>query len=146
MAIDEIRSDFEPTIWSPKANLDLKQAWFLGVHADIGGSYEPDKNERLISDIPLDWMIRESKAAGLALEPHLSKSLKPGYSATLHKSRRHIYRSKRPHYRKIDHGSGEILIHKSVKDRWDRNTLEYRPKNLKNYFDKNGNKWPTLIN
>ena len=37
VAIDEMRQDFEPTLWSPKAGIDLKQVWFAGVHTDIGG-------------------------------------------------------------------------------------------------------------
>jgi len=146
MAIDEIRSDFEPTIWSPKANLDLKQVWFMGVHSDVGGSYEPDKNGTVLSDIPMDWMLRESKAAGLAIEPYLRQSLKPNHKAKLHKSRRHIYRSKRPYYRPIDHGKCVLLMHKSVKERWDTKIFNYRPKNLLTYLKNNQNKWPKLIN
>jgi uncharacterized protein (DUF2235 family) len=145
MAIDELRSDFEPTIWSPKQRLDLKQAWFLGVHSDVGGSYAPNDNGILLSDIPLSWMMNESKAAGLAIEPHLDDILKPDHRADLHQSRRHIYRSKRKFYRPIDHGKGELLIHESVKKRWDSRTLKYRPKNLKEYLEKNNNTWPTLI-
>ncbi|MGE6606458.1 DUF2235 domain-containing protein [Halomonas sp. NPDC076908] len=37
VAIDENRLDFEPTLWSAKAGIDLKQVWFAGVHTDIGG-------------------------------------------------------------------------------------------------------------
>jgi len=34
--------------------MDMKQVWFAGCHSDIGGSYEPDKDGTVLSDIPLD--------------------------------------------------------------------------------------------
>lgn len=143
MAIDEVRSDFEPTIWNPQpSKLDLKQAWFAGVHSDIGGGYKRDKDGTLLSDIPLDWMIREARSAGLVLESHLRDRLNPNPTATLHRSRKHIYRSKPKFFRPIDHGKDEILIHKSVKARWDQNP-KYRPKNLVKYIEENG--WPTVL-
>ena len=88
-------------------------------------------------------MIKEARAAGLAFESHLHKRLKPRADARLHKSRKHIYRSKRPFYRPINHGKGKILIHKSVKERWDNQNLKYKPKNLAEYVNANG--WPLLV-
>jgi len=143
MAIDELRSDFEPTIWEPRPGIDLKQVWFSGVHSDIGGSYAPDKDSALTSDYALDWMMREAQKASLTFEPHLRKNLNPKPGATLHQSRKFIYRSKRPYYRPIDHGKGEILMHKSVKERWELDE-KYRPKNLKEYLMANKD-WPKLV-
>ena len=140
MAIDERRSDFKPTIWQQREGLDLKQVWFCGVHSNVGGSYKPDKDGTLLSDIPLQWMIKEAKSAGLSLEQHLTQNLNPNPQATLHNSRKHIYRSRRPYYRPIQH-DGEVLIHQSVKQRWDNNA-KYRPKMLEKYIKENG--WPTL--
>ncbi|MBN2332983.1 MAG: DUF2235 domain-containing protein [Deltaproteobacteria bacterium] len=144
LAIDELRSDFEPTVWLPRPGLDLKQVWFAGVHSNIGGSYAPDKETGgLLSDIPLGWMMAEAKQAGLTLEPHLTASLNGRADATLHNSRRHIYRSKSPYYRPIDHGKGPVLLHASVKQRWD-NEPQYRPRNLAAYLEMNGD-WPALV-
>ena len=56
VAIDERRSDFAPTLWGDKAAVDIKQVWFAGVHSDVGGGYAPDRQGRLLSDIPLAWM------------------------------------------------------------------------------------------
>ena len=50
LAIDEHRSDFEPTIWIPRENMDLQQVWFAGAHSDIGGSSKPDEDGSLLSD------------------------------------------------------------------------------------------------
>lgn len=42
---------------------DIRQVWFAGVHADIGGGYaEQDSG---LSKYPLLWMIDQAKAAGL---------------------------------------------------------------------------------
>jgi hypothetical protein len=143
LAIDELRSDFEPTVWRPRDGLDLEQVWFTGVHTNVGGSYAPDKETGgLLSDIPLGWMMTEAGKAGLTLEPHLAGGLNGRPDATLHKSRRHIYRSKRPYYRPIDHGKGPVRIHSSVKLRWD-NDPRYRPRNLVEYVENKG--WGELV-
>lgn len=139
LAIDEFRSDFEPTIWLPKKGLDLKQVWFPGAHSNVGGSYKADDDGSLLSDIALDWMIREAASSGLTVEAHLKQSLKKRSTATLHKSRRSFYRIRKKYFRLIDHGKGDVLIHESVKKRWDQDP-KYRPKNLVEYIKKHG--WP----
>ncbi len=133
LAIDEFRRDFEPTIWTPREGLDLKQVWFCGAHSDVGGSYPPDPDGSLLSDIPLGWLADEAAAAGLGLEQHLAEDLKPNPLAKVHVSRRRYYRIKRKFYRRIDHGLGPVLIHPSVRRRWEADD-RYRPKNLAAYF------------
>ncbi|MGB0669799.1 MAG: phospholipase effector Tle1 domain-containing protein, partial [Porticoccaceae bacterium] len=144
LAIDELRSDFEPTIWQEREHMSLQQVWFAGVHSNIGGSYPADADGGLLSDIPLDWLRKEARAAGLQLEAHLAKALKPVATATVHQSRKHIFRSKRPYHRPIDHGRGPVLIHKSVRQRWQADA-NYRPKNLVDYLATRGGQWPALI-
>ncbi|MFH2002280.1 MAG: DUF2235 domain-containing protein [Planctomycetota bacterium] len=142
LAIDELREDFAPTIWESRANLDLKQVWFAGAHSDVGGSYKPDDDGALLSDIALSWMMREALRCGLTLEPHLSQNLKPDPMATVHQSRRNFYRLKGKLHRPIDHQKSEILIHRSVRERWDQDG-KYRPKNLEEYIDEFG--WPPKL-
>ena len=61
LAIDEKRQDFEPTIWNPRSEVNLKQIWFAGVHSDVGGSYPPDKETGFrSSDAPLVWILDEA--------------------------------------------------------------------------------------
>jgi uncharacterized protein (DUF2235 family) len=139
MAIDEHRSDFEPTIWLPRDNMDLKQVWFAGAHSDIGGNYKPDKNGSLLADNAMEWMIKEAEKADLSIETYLKDSLKPDPLAKLHNSRRTFYRIKKKFYRTIDHGKGRVLIHESVKLRWDQDE-KYRPKNLAEYIQ--AHDWP----
>ena len=59
LALDEQRHLFTPTLWEQpdephKLNL-LKQCWFAGVHANIGGWYD-DAGQ---SNITLAWMISQ---------------------------------------------------------------------------------------
>jgi len=139
LAIDEHRSDFEPTIWNPNDHMDLQQVWFLGAHSNIGGSYKPDKDGSLLSDIALSWMTREAEKAGLNIEPHLKNSIHKNPLATLHNSRRSFFRVKKKHYRPIEHNQGPVLIHETVKQRWEQDG-KYRPDNLEDYISENG--WP----
>jgi uncharacterized protein (DUF2235 family) len=142
MAIDEYRSDFEPTIWQPRENMDIQQVWFAGAHSNIGGSYKPDSDNTVLSDNSLLWMVNQAGSNDLAIEPHLKKEARPNALATVHNSRRSFYRVKKKFYRDIDHGKGEVLIHRSVRQRWDQNP-KYRPKNLAEYIENNG--WPKKL-
>lgn len=71
LAMDEIRTSFMPSLWEypdkDKSNEPpagrVEQAWFRGVHSDIGGGYA----ERGLSDITLDWMARKATKEGLLL-------------------------------------------------------------------------------
>jgi uncharacterized protein (DUF2235 family) len=77
-AIDERRAMFrlyhwlEGKLFKPhpfsdegSAAQDVKQVWFAGVHADIGGGYP--ESESGISKFPLIWMIREAVDQGLRI-------------------------------------------------------------------------------
>jgi uncharacterized protein (DUF2235 family) len=52
---------------------DIKQVWFAGVHADIGGGY-PER-ESALSKYPLLWMIDEAVKCGLAVNPSTVRQL-----------------------------------------------------------------------
>lgn len=94
MAIDEMRAVFTPTLWTdandnPLNELDrpgqparVKQLWFPGAHADVGGGYA----ECGLSDIALDWMIQEAQAVGLQFEPSFLEQIKPNTRGVLHDS------------------------------------------------------------
>lgn len=73
LAIDENRKDFDKVPWTtgPKTapqdvtttekdgEPQLIQLWFAGVHSDVGGSYP--ENEARLSDIALEWMVKEAE-------------------------------------------------------------------------------------
>jgi len=142
LAIDEHRSDFAPTIWDQKENMDLQQVWFSGAHSDIGGGYKADEGVALSSDYTLDWMARESLKAGLQTEEHLAQAMKMDPRSEIHNSRRSFYRIKKKFYREIKHNKTEVLIHSSVKLRWEGDA-HYRPENLQEYVNKEG--WGKLV-
>ncbi|SET40909.1 DUF2235 domain-containing protein [Thalassotalea agarivorans] len=72
LSLDELRSDFEPTVWLPREGVDLQQVWFTGSHSDIGGGYAPDKDDSVLSDIPMRWMQSQANAHGLQFDPYLT--------------------------------------------------------------------------
>ena len=142
LAIDEKRQDFAPTVWSTRPGVDLKQVWFAGVHSDIGGSYEPDKDTGLsAADTPLRWMLDQARDAGLKIEPHIRAALTDGSLADIHKSRRHIYRRNKPLHRELIIKDKPTRIHPSVKQRYEADP-RYRPPQLEALIDSVG--WDAL--
>jgi uncharacterized protein (DUF2235 family) len=110
-AIDERRRFFRLNRWQDpqdfvadqfhpqnKVPQDIKQVWFAGVHADIGGGY-PETSSGL-SKYPLNWMIDEAVECGLSIfetrRDHIAlgqnapgdreKFVEPDPTATLHDS------------------------------------------------------------
>ncbi len=142
MAIDEHRADFEPTIWQQRTGTDISQVWFAGAHGNVGGGLYREGEAGRLSDVALAWMIREARAAGLSVERHLDGTLRPDPLAPVYRSRRHIYRSRPRVDRPIDIGSSPVLVHESVRQRWEA-LPRYRPRNLARYLETNG--WPTLV-
>lgn len=139
LAIDERRVDFAPTIWTPRPGIDLKQVWFAGAHADIGGgAYPADKGSGVrSSDVPLAWMLKEASAQGLTLEPHLEESLTDGTLGKTHKSRNHVYRLKSPLERELVIEDKPTKIHPSVKVRYETDS-KYRPPQLQALVERVG--------
>ncbi|WGL15875.1 DUF2235 domain-containing protein [Microbulbifer bruguierae] len=65
LAIDEMRSSFTPTLWKKgdgesQKSFDkrVKQVWFPGAHADIGGGYRDSR----LADFTLKWMVEQISA------------------------------------------------------------------------------------
>ena len=90
MAIDERRRMFRLTPWVEpqkyKSNpfvtddkaedQDIKQVWFSGVHADIGGGYPEEESSA--AKIALKWMMDEAAENGLRFRKKMSKLLVDG--------------------------------------------------------------------
>jgi uncharacterized protein (DUF2235 family) len=92
IAIDEKRRFFRPTLWEqhpePGGQV-LEQAWFPGVHADVGGGYV----EQGLADCTLDWMVQKARATGLAFDDaYLDSICHPNALDMLHESRNGPYR------------------------------------------------------
>ncbi len=93
LAIHEHRTEFEPTLWersdgAPKEQV-LEQAWFSGVHADVGGGYP----QTGLSDVALQWMVGKAEEHGkLAFDRALLAKLQPDSLAKGHDSFGAFYR------------------------------------------------------
>ena len=63
LAVDERRRPFQPVLWTgaPVNGQTIQQAWFAGVHSNIGGGY---RNTGL-SSIALAWMAGRAASHGL---------------------------------------------------------------------------------
>ena len=130
LSLDELRDDFKPTIWKHRGSIDLKQVWFAGVHADVGGGYGPDKDGTRLSDVPFRWMLGEAQAWGLEFEEHLKASLRPHPLAKQHQEYAGFFKVLGKHVRKIPR---RTFIHESVKERYTKQA-GYRPDSLKRYL------------
>lgn len=64
LSVDENRKVFAPVLWNaPAPGQRIEQAWFPGVHSDVGGGYADDWR---LADLSLDWMLsRLRDEAGL---------------------------------------------------------------------------------
>lgn len=89
VSLNEKRSKYRPNLWvpphgdhvSPLTGLPrFRQVWFAGVHSDVGGGYEDNR----LSDISLEWMLREAEAHGLLLGTHNTRTLAPDPSGKIH--------------------------------------------------------------
>lgn len=136
LAIDEKRLTFQPTLWKKQEgsrNQVLEQKWFIGVHSNVGGGYPSTE----LSDIALQWMVQKLRDCSLDLNDipgqpdpfgELTESWKLPYTLI----------QWFPSYRKI----GKLLntnesLHESVLIRYNNKEMEYQPKNLVEYINKN---------
>ena len=142
LSLDEKRDDFVPTFLEPKDGVDLKQVWFAGVHSDVGGGY-PAKEGKLLSDIPLMWMLKEAEQVGLAFEDYIRKT-KTHHDAPQNKSFKKMFRFLGKSERKIpDPTKIPTMVHESVQKRWNSRSLKYRNKAIEGYISKYG-EWPPI--
>ena len=66
LALHEIREVFEPLLLRAGGHNDLKQVWFAGAHADVGGGYK--SGETGLSNLALRWMAVEANKRGLQFD------------------------------------------------------------------------------
>lgn len=97
LALDEARHTFHPVLWTEReyrpggaegpVDDRPQQAWFAGVHSDVGGGYANDR----LSLVPAIWMIEQAIAkGGLKLRRSALDELKARATAQgeIHDSRR----------------------------------------------------------
>jgi hypothetical protein len=145
VAIDERREVFNVTSMQRKQNdfQPLRQIWFPGIHGCIGGG---SKAARALSDAALEWMMDEISNSdygfGLGLEfdrAAVEDGIEPNHKGKFDSTPDLFYLALGLIDRDIPKGQFNIL-HDSAKRRW-RDCLDYRPKNLKESYEKELNEW-----
>lgn len=63
VALDERRAFFRTNLAATPEGRDVRQIWFAGAHADVGGGYKEAKSG--LSRIALGWMLQEAEQYGL---------------------------------------------------------------------------------
>ena len=123
MAVDELRMDFPVTAWDSRAG--IKQVWFVGAHADVGGGYSA--KESRLSDIALEWMMKQLAEVGVRLATPLTYKPEPLIAPAIHQPW-----SKAPFAllpRSPRQVAGADTIHDSVLRRWQADS-SYRPQSM----------------
>jgi uncharacterized protein (DUF2235 family) len=135
LAIDERRKPFAPSVWDRPSgwNGNLEQAWFAGVHTDVGGGSTPDG----LANEALHWLIEKAEKLGLVFNNNFLAYYKPCFNSVLHDSMSMKYKVMGENVRLIGaHGIDERL-HQSALDRQKLAECRYMPSNLKSYEGQN---------
>jgi uncharacterized protein (DUF2235 family) len=142
IAIDEHRKDFQPTLWTNLAELNVQagtavdaddaryqQQWFPGTHSSVGGGGE----RRGLSDQALDWVLDGARHMGLELDSGQHSrifELAPNYADFLENSEKPglLYRAMN-FFAAADRQPGPTQLYEvsmSARRRW-----KEQPKNLR---------------
>lgn len=72
LAADENRQVFAPILWRSSDDRpgEMKQMWFRGSHADIGGQVGGFPAARPLANISLVWLLSRAEECGLPLPRH----------------------------------------------------------------------------
>ena len=154
VAINERRGLFKPTLWDQKKltnSQTVEQAWFPGVHSNIGGGYVDSG----LSDRALLWIIYNANDCGLCFdEGYIDLYVRPNWFGELRDSIGLKYKLmfwNRPRDRSIGTVSPKTEnLHISVDGRWKHVTRpEKKPLNLVNApqsMPLSGSKWEESFN
>jgi len=130
LAIDERRKPFAPSLWVRPADWQgtLEQAWFPGVHSNIGGSYSPDG----LANEPLHWIVEKAEKQGLAFDGRFLAHYVPCFNSKLNDSMTPMYKLLGPYVRPIGRqiADGET-VHQASLDRMALAECAYAPPNLR---------------
>lgn len=132
LAIDERRKPFAPSVWDrpPGWAGELEQAWFPGVHCNVGGGESPDG----LANEALHWMVEKAERLGLEVDSQYLGHFRNCFNSELDDSMTPFYRVLGEHVRPIGvHGPDERL-HRATVDRHALSACAYAPQNLGDYL------------
>jgi len=130
LAIDERRKPFAPDLWTRPAGWvgQLVQAWFPGVHSNVGGGYAPDG----LANEALHWVVEKAEQLGLEFDAAYLAHFSPCFNSVLKDSMTAMYRVMGPHVRTLgQHVADGETVHQSAIDRSSLPACAYDPANLK---------------
>lgn len=130
LAIDERRKPFAPDIWTKPDGWtgQLEQAWFAGVHSNVGGGYSPDG----LANEALHWLIEQAERLGLEFDKAYLAHYVPCFNSVLNDSMTAKYRLMGTNVRTLGkHVADGEAIHQSAIDRQTLPECKYDPANLK---------------
>ena len=116
LAIDERRKPFAPDMWTRPIGWSgtLEQAWFPGVHSNIGGGYSLDG----LANEALHWMVEKAECYGLQFDSAYLTHFTPCFNSTLNDSMTLMYRAMGPYSRPLGtHPADGEAIHQAAIDR-----------------------------
>jgi len=133
LAIDERRNPFQPNLWRrpPGWTGRIEQAWFAGVHCNVGGGYAPDG----LANEALQWIVEKAEGLGLEFDSAYLGHFTPCFNSVLQDSMTTTYRALGEYVRPIGKqaADGEVL-HKSALDRRKLAECDYHPANLEEFL------------
>lgn len=163
VALDDERHTFHPVLWDEsgeKCAVDamdeggaggseererIRQVWFAGAHANVGGGYPDDT----LAHVPLDWMLSETEnAAGVSPLIFLPKvreslALRAEVDGKLYNSRSGLQTYYRFKPRKVseicddrmNNVKARVRIHESVFERIGDSAIPYAPFGLPEHYE-----------
>ncbi len=141
LAIDERRKAFQPNLWTRPEGWTgkLEQAWFPGVHCNVGGGYAPDG----LANEALHWMVEKAEGLGLEFDDVYLKPFTPCFNSVLQDSMTVTYRAMGEHIRPIGRqlSDGEVL-HQAALDRRNLPECGYHAANLEAFLANSGSNVP----
>jgi uncharacterized protein (DUF2235 family) len=132
LAIDERRKPFAPSVWDRPANWSgtLEQAWFAGVHCNVGGGETPDG----LANEALHWIVEKAEGLGLVVDCDYLKHYRNCFDSKLHKSMTLMYRVMGPNVRAIGAHGVDERPHRSALSRHAHADCAYVAPNLTAYL------------
>ena len=112
----------------------VKQAWFAGMHTDVGGGYAANE----LAHVPLMWMVKEAMDVGLLIYESHKVNLRPDATGKMHNSRAKLARFYRRRVRFWDTNKNQgkpPLVHESVLIRHRCEDCSYEPWILKMKYE-----------
>ncbi len=135
VSIDDERRTFHPMMWDERLEKSdrIQQAWFAGVHSNVGGGY-PKGQMALVT---LKWMMDWAIAAGLKVQPDQLEQIGQGadVQGQLYDSRRALaayyrYLPRDMEQIRRDYTDDLLNLHPSALERIEYATAGYSPHNL----------------